>query len=759
MEASGGKRFGRAAIAVLIGVVFIGWMLQWAMIPTNAHLHIWQPNVAARTNSKYFGAQGANLLTSTFPILFISVLGCIFLHLGKSEEPSQEKISDHMRKPKPLAEWRRPILVKGPLGIVSGLELAFLAMFVALLLWALASFLYTGFAKINAQSVHQLGEKLWQVRVNSAGLWLGRVGAISFAFLFFPVTRGSSLLRIVGLTSEGSVKYHMWLGHIAMIFFTAHSLCYVVFWASKNQMYYQFLRWDKIGVAKITGKLGFVCGLLMWGTSMRRLRRSKFEVFYYTHHLYLLFVPLFVLHVGISYIGLVLPAFYLFLIDRYLRFLHSQRRVRLISSRLLISCQALELNFSKSPELSYSPTSVLFVNVPSISRLQWHPFTVVSNSSLEKNRVSVVIKGEGSWSRKLYDQMLSSSSDPLQQLDVSVEGPYGPASTNFLRYERLVLVSGGSGITPFISIIRELIFLSSTDPNLKTPKIQLVCMFRNSEQLTMIDLLLPDQNCTDSGHDMINIMSGRLQLQIDAYLTREEGPNNNIPNTNTSTSTGGGAANSDHIDHDDHETTQLLMKTLWFKPKASALPVSPILGPNSWLCLAAIISTSFLIFLLLLAILSRFLIHPIEDANRHFFISSFLRSLVNIFLICVSIAVPSTSVVLWNNKMMMRAKQPIENNEEDIIISPTSTSHASSSNNVINRELESGLPHHQSLIRQIVQVHFKARPDLKKILLECEESSVGVLASGPKGMRHDVAAICSSGLADNLHFESISFSW
>lgn len=46
-----------------------------------------------------------------------------------------------------------------------------------------------------------------------------------------------------------------------------------------------------------------------------------------------------------------------------------------------------------------------------------------------------------------------------------------------------------------------------------------------------------------------------------------------------------------------------------------------------------------------------------------------------------------------------------------------------------------------------------------EMLLEIEESSVGVMASGPSGMRHEVAAICAAGLAHNLHYESISFSW
>ena len=82
--------------------------------------------------------------------------------------------------------------------------------------------------------------------------------------------------------------------------------------------------------------------------------------------------------------------------------------------------------------MSYTPTSIMFMNVPGISKLQWHPFTISSSSNLEPEKLSVIIKSEGSWSKKLY-QMLSSPSS-VDHLDVSIEGPYGPASTNFLRY-------------------------------------------------------------------------------------------------------------------------------------------------------------------------------------------------------------------------------------------------------------------------------------------------------------------------------------
>lgn len=70
----------------------------------------------------------------------------------------------------------------------------------------------------------------WEVKLDRVGLVLGVVGNLCLAFLFFPVTRTSSVLPLFGLTSEGSIKYHIWLGHITMVLFTAHGIVYIVYW-------------------------------------------------------------------------------------------------------------------------------------------------------------------------------------------------------------------------------------------------------------------------------------------------------------------------------------------------------------------------------------------------------------------------------------------------------------------------------------------------------------------------------------------------
>lgn len=102
------------------------------------------------------------------------------------------------------------------------------------------------------------------------------------------------------------------------------------------------------------------------------------------------------------------------------------------------------------------------------------------------------------------------------------------------RHESLVMVCGGSGITPFISIIREILF-RSTKQKMETPDILLVCAFKNSADLTMLDLLLPILFAPTE-------ISEKLKLQIEAYVTREKGQ----PNT----------------DYGAQNTT----RAVWFKP-------------------------------------------------------------------------------------------------------------------------------------------------------------------------------------------------
>ncbi|KAH6804581.1 ferric reduction oxidase 5 [Perilla frutescens var. frutescens] len=680
----------RAAWQIFFVLLFVGYMFFWIMLPTKTYKNSWTPKFKEKLNSTYFREQGTNLLLFSFPLMLIAAVGCVYLHLLKKSNSE-----------------RRPAMVMAPLGIVSAVELMFAAMFVALLICSLANYLYISFGHLH---MHTPGEKVWQAKFRSVSLRLGYIGNTCWAFLFFPVTRGSSVLPLIGLTSDSSIKYHIWLGHISTVLFVSHSVGFIIYWWSMTHQMYLMLEWSSTYLSNVAGVIAFVLSLGIWATSFGRVRRKMFELFFYAHHLYILYVFFYMFHVGVAYLCLILPGIFLFLIDRYLRFLQSRRRARLDSARLLPN-GTMELTFAKNQGLLYNTNSTLFVRVPSVCKLQWHPFTVISNSKLEKDKLSVAIKSQGSWTEKLYKQLSMS----LDHLQVSTEGPYEPASSHFLSYDSLVMISGGSGITPFISIIREIIFTSAESTDMKVPKVLLITSFKNTTDLTLLDLLLP---LSGTPLDI-----SKLQLQIEAYVTQE------------------------HERPVEDANKQIEIKL--FRPHPLDSAISAVLGKNSWLWLGAIISSSFIMFLLLLGLVTRYHIYPVEKRGENYHYS--YKILWDMFLVCVSIFVATSAVFLWQKGKISSDGKQIMNVEL-----PTPTMSPSSWLSPLDREVES-LPQ-QSLV-QSTKVHYGARPDLKRILFDCKGSDVGVLVCGPKSMRHEVANICASGLAKNLHFESISFDW
>ncbi|PWA82354.1 hypothetical protein CTI12_AA104540 [Artemisia annua] len=126
-----------------------------------------------------------------------------------------------------------------------------------------------------------------------------------------------------------------------------------------------------------------------------------------------------------------------------------------------------------------------------------------------------------------------------------------------LLYDNLVLISGGSGITLFISIIRELTFrrAQQADKNYNIPtSVLLICAFKNSTDLSMLDLLLP---LTSNGTPLD---LSRMNFQIQAYITRETEQQQTL------------------------ENTKKPLRIIWFKPNLSGSRIAAPLGPNSWLC-------------------------------------------------------------------------------------------------------------------------------------------------------------------------------
>ncbi|KAF1325602.1 hypothetical protein FI667_g9108, partial [Globisporangium splendens] len=110
----------------------------------------------------------------------------------------------------------------------------------------------------------------------------------------------------------------------------------------------------------------------------------------------------------------------------------------------------------------YEADQYVFLCVPKLGYLEWHPFTI--SSSPHEALVTIHIKALGDWTKKL-----SKLAEPTNNSDVAmpavfsilIDGPYGHVSIGLAsptKYSHVALFSGGIGITPMQSIVNQLYF-------------------------------------------------------------------------------------------------------------------------------------------------------------------------------------------------------------------------------------------------------------------------------------------------------------
>uniref|UniRef100_A0A670ZXG2 NADPH oxidase 1 n=1 Tax=Pseudonaja textilis TaxID=8673 RepID=A0A670ZXG2_PSETE len=238
----------------------------------------------------------------------------------------------------------------------------------------------------------------------------------------------------------------------------------------------------------LTGVIITLALILMITSSMEQIRRSYFEVFWYTHHLFVIYFAGLVIHDGrmdqekflLSCRTVLLIAFgsfflkswkwvlapiILYAFERALRIWRSCQKVDIMKV-IMHPSRVLEIQMFKAG-FSMEIGQYVFLNCPAISYLEWHPFTLTS--APEENYFSVHIRVAGDWTETLIDTLQQPNS-PMPRM--MVDGPFGTASEDVFRYEVAMLVGAGIGVTPFASVLKSIWYkLQHGDQELQTRKV------------------------------------------------------------------------------------------------------------------------------------------------------------------------------------------------------------------------------------------------------------------------------------------------
>uniref|UniRef100_A0A7N0VER0 FAD-binding FR-type domain-containing protein n=1 Tax=Kalanchoe fedtschenkoi TaxID=63787 RepID=A0A7N0VER0_KALFE len=468
-----------SVLKVLMVLICVTGIALWLVKPTKLWTRIWH-GAEDRARTTVFRYYGLNFSAYTFPIIALAIIVYLYVDL----QPKRLKIRQIRIANTAICS---PLVISNTLGILSFLEILVGMSFIMFLTWTFYVRISNDFKKMTPAKTSQL--IIWQFKYLKVATRLGSLAEVCLVLLLLPILRGMALFRFLGVQYEASIRYHIWLGTAMLFFATSHGLSTLFIWGIQHRLQTEVWKWQKAGRVYLAGEVALLAGLVIWITSLPAIRRNRFEVFYYTHHLYILFLIFFLFHVGDRHFYTVFGGIFLFGIDKLHRIVQS-RPETCVHSACIFPCKAVQLTLPKDPRLNYLPTSVMFMKIPQLSRIECHPFSIISSSSAQEDTISILVKCEGHWSSSLYG-LLQSTTDSVSCIPVAVEGPYGPSSLDFLRYDSLILIAGGVGIAPFLSIMQELASAHTDNRHRLPMRIKLIHVVKRSQDVCLLNFILP----------------------------------------------------------------------------------------------------------------------------------------------------------------------------------------------------------------------------------------------------------------------------
>jgi PAS domain S-box-containing protein len=224
------------------------------------------------------------------------------------------------------------------------------------------------------------------------------------------------------------------------------------------------------------------------------------SVFFFTHHLFVVFFLLILIHGYGLETDIGNPNFYkyflacapIYIVERFIRDGLAKREDLRILKAVTLPGKVVALYVQKPKVWDVKAGMYLFIQVPDVSSFEWHPFTITS--APEDPFVSVHIKVLGDWTTDLYKMFLETPHDALSigssqssnyMLPVArIDGPYGAPTQDVFNFKTSVVVGAGIGATPSISILRHILWKMRLNDPANVPSLQKTIANATLEELT-----------------------------------------------------------------------------------------------------------------------------------------------------------------------------------------------------------------------------------------------------------------------------------
>ncbi|XP_033750428.1 dual oxidase 2-like isoform X2 [Pecten maximus] len=285
-----------------------------------------------------------------------------------------------------------------------------------------------------------------------------------------------------------------------------------------------FQYWTFETITGFTGVILTLIIIIMYVFAIPYARRNLFNAFWFTHNFYILLYIFLVLHGSGRLVQspLFQNFFYgplvIYVIDKLISVSRKKREISVIQADLLPS-DVTGLKFKRPLDFEYKSGQWVRIACLDIGEDEYHPFTLTS--APHEDFLSLHIRAVGPWTinlRSTYDPNNLGDRIPPK---VYVDGPFGEGHQDWYKYPVSVLVGGGIGVTPFASILKDIVHRSQTDnQRMACQKVYFLWVTRTQKQFEWLtDIIRDVENADRQELVAVHIFITQFQQKFDLRTT------------------------------------------------------------------------------------------------------------------------------------------------------------------------------------------------------------------------------------------------
>ncbi|XP_063236450.1 dual oxidase [Bacillus rossius redtenbacheri] len=319
----------------------------------------------------------------------------------------------------------------------------------------------------------------------------GSAASLSFCYSLLLLTMSRNLLTKLKefavqqyIPLDAHIQFHKIAACTALFFSLLHTVGHIVNFYHVSTQPIEHLRcltsevhfpsdykpgitfWLFQTITGLTGVLLFVVMVIIFVFAHPLIRKKAYKFFWSAHSLYVVLYALCLVHGLARLTGA--PRFWLFFVgpfvvytlDKVVSLRTKYMALDVIETELLPS-DVIKVKFYRPPNFKYLSGQWVRLACTAFKTHEFHSFTLTS--APHENFLSCHIKAQGPWTCKLRNYFDPCNYNLEDRPKIRLEGPFGGGNQDWYKFEVAVMVGGGIGVTPYASILNDLVFGTSTN--------------------------------------------------------------------------------------------------------------------------------------------------------------------------------------------------------------------------------------------------------------------------------------------------------